>query len=142
MDWQETWEGARRGVEGSWPLTNDWLGLVQQLGKELLPGWTDEWLTFERDRWDHLRVYALESLAQKFQGAGQYLPALQAALEAISVDPIRETAHRIAIEVHLAEGNVASAVKRYRRYRTLLQRELKVGPSRQMTQLIRDLPPP
>ncbi|MGW1957580.1 AfsR/SARP family transcriptional regulator [Streptomyces sp. NPDC001920] len=142
VDLQEAWEGARQGAEGSWPLSNDWEDLLNKLGKELLPGWLDEWLTLERDRWDQLRVYALENVAQKFQAAGQYMPALQAALEAISVDPFRETAHRIVMEVHLAEGNIASAIKRYQQYRTLLLRELRVAPSRQMTQLIRDVPRP
>ncbi|MFE9023911.1 BTAD domain-containing putative transcriptional regulator [Streptomyces sp. NPDC007808] len=139
VDLHEEWEAARRGAEGSQPLQSDWEHMANAFGKELLPGWTDEWLMFERARWDQLRVYALETIAQTFQGAGQYLPALQAAIKAISVDPVRETAHRIAIEVHLAEGNVASAIKCYQQYRTLLQRELRVNPSPQMTQLIRDL---
>lgn len=48
--------------------------------------------------------------------------------------------HRIAVEVHLAEGNVACAVKRYEDYRRLLRRrEWKVGPSPRMTRLVRDL---
>lgn len=67
-----------------------------------------------------------------------YLPALQAA---IAVDPIRETAHRIVIEVHIAEGNVAGAIKRYHDYRAFLRRELKVVPSPQMTRLVQNLLP-
>jgi DNA-binding SARP family transcriptional activator len=63
------------------------------------------------------------------------------ALAAIAIDPIRETAHRIVVEVHIAEGNVASAIKRYQGYRDLLQREVRVAPSPRMTQLIQDLIP-
>jgi DNA-binding SARP family transcriptional activator len=140
VDLHEVWESARSLIAGLGP-PEKWEDLVNQLGRELLPGWCDEWLTFERDRWDQMRVYALESLAQRFQSEKQYLPALQAALGAIAVDPIRETAHRIVIEIHIAEGNVASAIKRYRDYRTFLQRELKVLPSPQMTQLVRSLTP-
>jgi DNA-binding SARP family transcriptional activator len=86
-----------------------------------------------------MRLYALEALAQNLLAAGRYLAAQQAALAATAVDPYRETAHRIAIEVHAAEGNIASAVKRYQDYRRRLQRELRVSPSARMTQLIRDL---
>ncbi len=119
----------------------DWADLVSDLSRELLPGWAEDWLIWERDRWDQMRVYALESLAQQFQAKEQFLPALQAALAAMTVDPIRETAHRIVIEVHLAEGNVASALQRYRNYRAFLRRELNVGPSQQMNQLVKDLMP-
>ncbi|TRO56199.1 bacterial transcriptional activator domain-containing protein, partial [Streptomyces sp. IB201691-2A2] len=118
-----------------------WDRLVEDLSQQLLPGWEEDWLALERERWDQMRLYALESLAQQFQSASQYLPALQAALAATAVDPIRETPHRILVEVHLAEGNVASAIKRYRDYRRFLQRELRVAPSPQMTQLVRNLTP-
>jgi DNA-binding SARP family transcriptional activator len=132
-------ESARQVIEGVQPLPIDWACLVSDLGRDLLPGWVEDWLILERERWDQMRVYALEGLAQQFQAAGQYLPALQAALAAMAVDPIRESAHRIVIEVHLAEGNVANALKRYHDYRAYLRRELNVAPSPQMTQLVQGL---
>jgi DNA-binding SARP family transcriptional activator len=113
--------------------------LVDDLAEPLLLGWDDEWLTLERGRWDQMRPYALESLAQHLLAAGRYLAAQQAALAATAVDPYRETAHLIAIEVHAAEGNVASAIKRYEDYRRRLRRELSVSPSPRMTRLIQDL---
>lgn len=113
--------------------------LVADLSQVLLPGWDDEWLVLERERWDQLRLYALEALAQRFQSEGRHLSALQTSHAAVSIDPFRETPHRIAVEVHLAEGNVACAVKRYQDYRRLLQLELKVAPSPRLTRLVRDL---
>ncbi|MEU4496969.1 bacterial transcriptional activator domain-containing protein [Streptomyces sp. NPDC023998] len=115
--------------------------LFDKLSRQLLPGWSEDWLIMERERWDHLRVYALESLAHRCQMAQDYLHALQMALAVIAIDPIRETAHRIVIEVHLAEGNVASALKRYHDYCDFLRQELNVAPSPQMTRLVRDLIP-
>lgn len=141
VDLHEVRERARQVIEGSSPLPFDWDSLISDLSQGLLPGWTEEWLTLERERWEQMRVYALESLAQQFLTADYYLPALQAALTAIDVDPIRETAHRILIEVHLAEGNVASAIKRYRDYQAFLQREMSVAPSPQMTQMVQNLRP-
>lgn len=130
---------ARKIVDGPGPPPGDAEALIDELTQDLLPGWTDEWLELDRERWNQLRLYTLESLAQRLLVARQYLPALQAALAAIAIDPIRETAHRIVIEVHLAEGNVASAVLRYQHYSDLLLRELNVNPSPQMTSLLQGL---
>ncbi|MEU8992873.1 bacterial transcriptional activator domain-containing protein [Streptomyces sp. NPDC048558] len=141
VDLHDVRECSRQVIAGLSPLPTDWDGLIGALSRELLPGWTEEWLILERERWDQERVYALESLSQQLLTAERYLPALQAALTAIAVDPIRETAHRTLIEVHLAEGNVACAIKRYQDYRAFLQRELRVAPSPQMTQMLRDSMP-
>lgn len=139
VDLNAVWDSARQVIDGISPLPDNWRTLIDDLGRELLPGWSDDWLLMERDRWDQMRVYALESLAQQFQAKDRYLPALQAAWAAIAIDPLRETAHRIVIDVHIAEGNVANALKRYHEYRTYLYRELKVRPSTQMTELVRSL---
>ncbi|MER5811417.1 BTAD domain-containing putative transcriptional regulator [Streptomyces sp. NPDC002033] len=138
VDFHEAWGAACRLVSGDGQLP-DGDRLVADLSQDLLPGWDDEWLLLPRERWDQLRLYALEALAKHFQTEGRHLSALQTSLAAVSIDPFRETPHRIAVEVHLAEGNVASAVKRYQDYRRLLQMELKVAPSPQLTRLVRDL---
>lgn len=119
----------------------DGVALLEALRGELLPNWNEDWLAVEREQWNQARLHALESLAQQFRAAECYLPALQAALAATAIEPIRESAHRAVIEVHIAEGNVASALRHYQRYRSLLHRELGVAPSPRMTQLIRALIP-
>jgi DNA-binding SARP family transcriptional activator len=115
--------------------------LVAALSLELLPDWTDEWLVLERERWDQVRLHALEGVAERLLSTEQYLDALKTALVAVGVEPIREAAHRIVIEVHLAEGNAASALRHYQRYRTHLQRELGVAPSPRMARLASTLLP-
>src|SRR5690606_23384985 len=81
---------------------------VAGLTRELLPEWGDAWLSYERERWDQLRIHALERIASELLGQGDHFGALETALEAVALEPIRETAHRIVVEVHLAEGNKAS----------------------------------
>ncbi|MFF0431542.1 BTAD domain-containing putative transcriptional regulator [Streptomyces sp. NPDC004327] len=130
---------ARQIIDRTGPPPADSDAVIEELTRELLHGWPDEWLQLDRERWNQLRLYALESLAQQLLTAQQYLPALQAALAAISIDPIRETAHRTVIEIHLAEGNVASAVRSYQQYVGFLQQELDVAPSPQMTGLLQGL---
>lgn len=121
------------------PADYEVTALVDDLSRELLPGWPEDWLILERERWDQVRLHALEALAQQLLIAEQYLPALQTALAAVSIEPIREAAHRTIIEIHTAEGNAASALKHYHEYRTLLQRELGTGPSARMTPLVHAL---
>ncbi|MGO4456731.1 BTAD domain-containing putative transcriptional regulator [Streptomyces sp. M-16] len=132
------WRAAQDATGDGLPPA-DAEALSAMLGKELLPRWPDEWLVLERERWDQVRLHALESLAQRLRRDGEYLAALQTALTATEIDPIRETAHRILIEIHIAEGNTACAVKRYKEYQRLLRRELEVDPSPLMTRLVQDL---
>ena len=115
--------------------------LEERLALELLPDWSDDWLTLKRDRWDQTRLHALERLAKHLLDEERFLDALQTALGAVAIEPIREAAHRIVIEVHIAEGNVASALQHYNRYRALLQRELGVAPSPRMAGLVHALMP-
>jgi DNA-binding SARP family transcriptional activator len=113
--------------------------VIDSLSRELLPAWSDDWLLPERTRWDQVRLHTLEMLAQRFLTSQNYLTALEAAFTAVAIDPIRESAHRLVLKVHIAEGNTACAMKHYHGYRGLLHRELGVKPSRQMVELIQPL---
>jgi DNA-binding SARP family transcriptional activator len=107
---------------------------------ELLPGWYDDWVLLERERVRQLRMHALEASAEKLAAAGRYGEAVQAAYAAVVAEPLRESAHRAVVRVHLVEGNVAEAVRAYDSFRTLLAEELGVAPSSQMDRLVCDLP--
>ncbi|MFE0921259.1 MULTISPECIES: AfsR/SARP family transcriptional regulator [Streptomyces] len=139
VDLHRGWATARHVVSGQPLLAAHDEALVEDLSRGLLPYWSEDWLVLERERWDQMRVHALEDLAQQYQETENYVSALQTAMSAIAIDPFRETAQRIVIEVHVAEGNLASALKRYRDYEAFLQRELNVSPSPQMTQLLAHL---
>lgn len=123
---------------GSPVLLTDLLGehVAASLRKELLPEWTDDWVLLERQRWEQLRLFALEGLAEALLERGRYLTALRTALAAIAVEPARETAHRTVVRVHLAQGNPASAILHYQRYRARLRRELGIEPSPRLTKLL------
>jgi DNA-binding SARP family transcriptional activator len=106
---------------------------------ELLPGWYDDWVLLERERLRQLRMHSLEVVASRFCSAGRHGEALQAAYAVVRMEPLRESAHRILLRIHLAEGNVVEAVRSYERFQSLLARELGVGPSSQMVDLVRGL---
>jgi DNA-binding SARP family transcriptional activator len=103
---------------------------------ELLPGWYDEWVLLERERLYQLRMHVLEAWAGKLAAAGRYGEAIQAACAAVQVEPLRESARRALVRVHLAEGNVGEAVRAYESFRALLAVELGVEPTGQMDALV------
>ena len=103
---------------------------------ELLPGWYDEWVLLERERLCQLRLHALEAWAGKLAAAGRYGEAIQAACAAVGVEPLRESAHRTLVRVHLAQGNVAEAMRSYESFRALLAADLGVEPTGQMDALV------
>ncbi|PFG43146.1 DNA-binding SARP family transcriptional activator [Isoptericola jiangsuensis] len=107
-------------------------------GGELLPGWCDAWVEVERERLRQLRLHALEVLARRLTRAERYGEAMEAALAAVETEPLRESAHRAVVGIHLAEGNVAEAVRHYRRFRELLADELGLPPSPLMERLLHD----
>lgn len=90
---------------------------------ELLPGWYDDWVLLERERFSQLRTGALEHAARRSTEAGHFCAALEAALAAVRMDPLRESAHRALVRVHLAQGNLVAAHGQRQRYRELIERE-------------------
>jgi DNA-binding SARP family transcriptional activator len=113
--------------------------LVEPLSKELLPLWEEEWLLLERQRWDQRRLHALERLVELLTAGGRHVEALEAGLAAVNIEPYRESAHRALIMAYIAEGNCASAMAQYHRYRRLLTRELGIRPTPQLQALVQAL---
>lgn len=104
---------------------------------DLLPGWYDDWALIERERIRQRIMHALESLSRRLSEVGRFGDAVEAAMSAISADPLRESAQRTLIEAHVAEGNLAEARRCYRTYRDLVRRELGVDPSDDLLKILR-----
>jgi DNA-binding SARP family transcriptional activator len=96
---------------------------------DVLADWEDPWVEVERERFRQLRLHRLEQHADQALSDGRYNLALQAALAAVAADPLRESAHRRVMQVHLAEGNPAEALRQYELIRTLLRDELGLPPA-------------
>ncbi len=109
---------------------------VADLAGDLLPDWYDDWVQDEREGLRQIRLHALENLARRLSAVGRHSDAIQAALAAIHLEPLRESAHRTLIEMHLAEGNRSEAHRQFQRCRRLLREELGVEPSDSMRLLI------
>jgi DNA-binding SARP family transcriptional activator len=106
---------------------------------DLLPGWYEDWVLFERERLEHVRLRALEDLAVNELARGEPVLAVEAAEGAIGIEPLRETAHALVIQAHIAAGNRSAAIRAYQLYRLRLMRELGIEPSPDVFALIRPI---
>ncbi len=116
----------------------EWLnaGLAWLWPGDLLPGWYDDWVVFERERLSQLRLHALEHTARVLTRHGQLQTALQLALEAVRAEPLRESATSVLMSVYVAEGNVSDAIHQYELFRDLLRHEIGVEPSPGLADLL------
>jgi DNA-binding SARP family transcriptional activator len=135
VDVHEASASARRWVGGA-VTDGDVEAGAAAFESDLLPDWYDEWVVSERECFRQLRLHALEAVAERYIAVGRLGDALLAAMAAVAADPLRETAHRALIRVHLAEGNAAEAIRQVRRCERLLRDELGVYPSTGLTDLV------
>jgi DNA-binding SARP family transcriptional activator len=135
VDVHELTEWARNALDPDFP-TDDIRAGDLGLPCELLPGWYDDWVLLERERLRQLRMHALEALADRYAAARRYGEAVQAACAAVRAEPLRESAHRTVVRVHLAEGNIAEAVRAYKSFEAMLADEIGTAPTPQMCRLV------
>jgi DNA-binding SARP family transcriptional activator len=109
---------------------------LEALTGELLPDWYEDWVLLERERYQQLRLHALEALCEELTGAGRFALAVQAGLAAVAADPLRESAHRALIEAYLGEGNPGEAMRQYQRYRRAAADELGLVPTARLEAII------
>lgn len=113
--------------------------LGDALRGELLPGWCEKWVLPERERLRQLRLHALEAMADKLTAVGRLAEAMQAAYAAVHEEPLRESAHRVVVRVHLAQGNVTEARRAYESFRCMLADTLGIAPTPHMTRLLTEI---
>ncbi|RKT20007.1 DNA-binding SARP family transcriptional activator [Streptomyces sp. 1114.5] len=109
---------------------------VELFTQDLLPNWYEDWLVVERERVRQIRLHALEALSARMSRQKRYVEAVDAALVAVLAEPLRESSHRAVIRAHLAEGNVAEAVRQYETCRVALREQLGVEPSAELAGLM------
>jgi len=113
------------------------LSMRAQLSGEVLPDWYDDWVIIEREQFHQLRLHALEALCERLTSAGRVGEAVDVGLAATRAEPLRESAHRVLIEAHLAAGNRWEAFRQFQRFRAVLDEELGLEPSSAMFRIVR-----
>lgn len=140
VDFRELSLAAHRWLDGSAPADTAELDRLASCS-DLLGDWYEDWVLVEREHFRQLRLQALERLSHEFAAIGEFGRAAETALAAVASEPLRESAHRALIAVHLAQGNQGEAIRQYGIYRRLMRDELGLEPSRQMDELIGPVSP-
>lgn len=132
VDLRQTEATARALLRGDPDVEPD----VARLARDLLPDWYDDWVIFERERFRQLRLRALEAVCERLTLAERLAEALEIGLLCIAGEPLRESAHRAVMRVHLADGNHAEAVRQYRLCERLFSEQLGISPSTRLRELL------
>jgi DNA-binding SARP family transcriptional activator len=112
----------------------------KSLGLNLLPGCYDDWALVERERLRQRLLHAIEQASRMLVVDGHYGAAIDAAMIAVNAEPLRESAQRVLLDAHLAEGNLVEAHRAFAQYQSLLRRELGVDPSPRLCRLLEPEP--
>jgi SARP family transcriptional regulator, regulator of embCAB operon len=107
--------------------------------RPLLPAERGPWI--ERRRYD-LRatlLRALDVLAQGLTGGPHEHDALRYTMEALALDPYRETSYVQLMRLHMSQGNRAAALRAYEQCRAILADDLGVTPSSQTEAVYREV---
>jgi DNA-binding SARP family transcriptional activator len=107
----------------------------------LLPGWDDEWVELERERVRQVELHLLDDIVASNAREGRYGDAVDAALRAIRLDPLREATQAALLRAYLAGGNRAAALAHFRRFTRLMRQELGLPPSAELMQIVGEMLP-
>lgn len=97
--------------------------------KPFLPGEDSPWVRRVQAELRTRLLRALEILSAARVEAAEVVLAVEAAEQAVAIDPLRESAHRCLMAAHAEAGNRGDALRAYERCRRILAEELGVSPS-------------
>jgi DNA-binding SARP family transcriptional activator len=111
------------------------------MGGELLPGMYEDWIESERELLRQQCLHTLENNSALLLEQGRYADALELALKAVQIEPLRESSNAAVVAVHLCERNFVEALRHYETFKAQLWDVLGVTPSREFEQSIPSIPP-
>jgi predicted ATPase/DNA-binding SARP family transcriptional activator len=106
---------------------------------ELLPGYYEEWILWERERLQALFDRLMRSLVERLNAAGRYDETVTWAEHWIAQGQAPEAAYRALMVAHAALDDQANMAKAYRRGREALRETVGVTPSAETERLYREL---
>lgn len=113
-----------------------WSLAANAIGRRgFLPGEEGRWATRVRGELAAIRIRALECRSAALLARGDHAGAATDAELVLSLEPFRETAHRLAMRAHADAGNPAEALRAFERCRATLAEELGVAPSTETEEL-------
>jgi len=107
------------------PVLEEAVGLYRA---DLLEGWTDEWLLYQRVHLESLYLTALMDLMSFHSRKQEYQKSLQYGMRILNNDSLLESVHRHMMRLHYWAGNRPAAVRQYQQCRDYLDREMGIEP--------------
>jgi DNA-binding SARP family transcriptional activator len=104
-----------------------------------LPDLEGMWVLQQREVLSHSYREAVINLATLCLEQGDYQPGLRHCAALLAEDPYLETAHRLVMRIHAAQGNLADVARQFTNCKDVLQDELQISPSDQTIQLYASL---
>lgn len=108
---------------------------VAQYRGDLLAGWYQDWVLFERERLQNKYLLLLDKLISYSQSHHEYELGQSYAATSLRYDPARERTHRELMRLYYLAGDRTSALRQYERCVGALKRELGVRPERHTVNL-------
>jgi DNA-binding SARP family transcriptional activator len=102
---------------------------------DLLPGYYQDWILFERERLQNMYLLMLDKLLVYLQFRGEYEKAQGYAATILRYDPARERTHRQLMHLYSLAGDRTSALRQFERCAQALKQELGVKPERKTVEL-------
>jgi TolB-like protein/Flp pilus assembly protein TadD len=99
----------------------------------------EEWLRAERASLQERAIEALTSLLRWYLDAGYAEGGIRVARRILSLDPLRETAHRALMRLYADTGDRALALKQYQSCCDVLNAELGVQPETETQRLYEEI---
>jgi DNA-binding SARP family transcriptional activator len=93
----------------------------------------DEWQFYQGDELRRLLAEALERLVYAHFARSDFEAAISSARRWLSLDPLREEAHRLLMQCYAWSGERGAALRQYRECVRILQEELGVPPLEETT---------
>jgi len=102
---------------------------------DLLPGYYQDWVLFERERLQNMYLLMLDKLIVYLQFHGDYEVAQGYGATILRYDPARERTHRQMMHLYSLAGDRTSALRQFERCALALKQELGVKPEKKTVEL-------
>lgn len=102
---------------------------IQHYRGDYLPDVDAYWVLPDREKFRQMYVDALYMMASLYYEKGVYRLALRYCNQAIEEDPVKEEAHRLAMQIHAAMGNKAEIIRQFEHCRNEMLDKFAVEPS-------------
>lgn len=88
----------------------------------------DDWIIYEKERFQRLYFNTLSKLSEMFSSQGQYKKSIECLQKLLYINQLDEDIHRQLMEAYYLDGDRVSAIKQFKKCSLILRNELNIGP--------------